>query len=32
MSIQQAHDVLLGMGAKLDKDLVREFSFVAQAA
>lgn len=32
MSTQQAHDVLLGMGAKLDKDLVREFNFVTQAA
>jgi putative nucleotidyltransferase with HDIG domain len=32
LSIQQAHDILLGMGPKLDKDLVREFGFVTKAA
>jgi putative nucleotidyltransferase with HDIG domain len=32
MPIKDAHDVLLGMGAKLDKDLVREFGFVTKVA
>jgi response regulator RpfG family c-di-GMP phosphodiesterase len=32
LSGQRAYDILLDMGAKLDKDLVREFSFVLKAA
>jgi HD-GYP domain-containing protein (c-di-GMP phosphodiesterase class II) len=32
LSSQKAYDILLDMGPKLDKDLVREFSFVLKAA